>query len=188
MKKYFKISVNLIISLALFIILFSSIEKPQKVKTSKQITTKNVQSKKRISTNNSSKQQIARRGHHRHRHHRHRHRGRGFYFRFDVGPPARYYYRQPYYEYVRVYFEISDNKHERVTEVQIGDKIIYLNSPTRNRRYYFSLRPGYYTIRWRVVNETFEEPEYRNYKETLKVYRGSDPIFVTIKGSKIYID
>jgi hypothetical protein len=168
MRKYIKYTVNSLLSLALFIIFVSFVEK-QNVENSKQ---------------------IARRGrgggHHGGRHHGHRHHRDGFRFRFYVGPSDRYYYDPYYYRYVRVNCEVSNEGDNRVVEVQIGDKVIYTDGDGV-RHYYVDLRPGYYNIRWRVSNERYFGSKYRNFSRRLRVYRDADQIYVKIRGSNISI-
>ncbi len=119
------------------------------------------------------------------RYHRHRHRD-GIYFRFDVGPRYdHYYYHRPYKEYVKINCEIYDTKYSSVKEVQIGRRVIYLNKAKDGRRYYFFLRPGYYTIRWRVSSNDYFGRKYKNYSRNFKVYRDREEIYITIKGSNI---
>ncbi|MBN2479783.1 MAG: hypothetical protein JXA94_06110 [Parachlamydiales bacterium] len=113
--------------------------------------------------------------------------GGGFQFRFEIGPSERYYYSRPYYDFVTLNCEILDDENTKVTQVQIGDSVIYLDRANNVRRYYFSLRPGYYTIRWRVFNEKFFGAKYRNYSRNLRVERGRYQIDVTIIGKNIYI-
>lgn len=168
MKRYIKLSVTLLLSLTLFAVFVAFVEKPQ-AETSKQI--------------------VARRrgggGHHRGRY---RHgRGGGIQFRFEIGPPRRYYYREPYYDNVRVNCEIFDGKYEKVREVQIGGRTIHVNGAGDGRRYSLSLRPGYYTIRWRVSNERYFGSKYRSYSRSLRVHRDRGEIYITIKGSRLSI-
>ncbi|NGX34259.1 MAG: hypothetical protein K1060chlam1_00610 [Candidatus Anoxychlamydiales bacterium] len=175
MKKYVYFSIKLLLSLSLFATFVAFTEKP-KAEKSKEI---------------KSNQEIARRGRGGGRHGRHgrgRHGGGGFQFRIDVGAPRdRYYYNRPYREYVRVNCEVFDTKYAKVREVQIGGRVIYLNGAGDGRRYYFSLRPGHHTIRWRVSNDDYFGSKYRNYSRSFRVYREREQVYITIKGSSISI-
>ena len=102
-------------------------------------------------------------------------------------PRDRYYYHRPYREYVRVNCEVYDTKYAKVREIQLGGRAIYLDGGRGGRQYYFSLRPGYHTIKWRVENEDFMGSKYRNYSRSFRVYRDREEIFITIKGSSISI-
>jgi len=172
MKRYIYFALKLFFSLALFATFVAFTEKPIKEKT-------------------QYPEVFARdsrhgRGHSRHGHSDHR-GGSGIYFRFDVGPGRDRYYRDYYPEYVRVNCEIFDTKNERVDEIQVGGRTIYLGGAGDGRRYYFSLRPGYHTIRWRVTTEDYFGARHRNYSRNFKVYRDRGEINITIKGSNISI-
>ena len=170
MKRYIKLSVTLLLGLTIFTIFVAFVEKPQTTDTSHQIAARGRRGRGG--------------GHHRGR--RGHGRGGGIHFRFEVGPSRRRYYREPYYEYVRVNCEIFDGKYEKVREVQIGGRTIYVDG-ANGRTYNFSLRPGYYTIRWRVSNEKYFGSKYRNYSRSLRIHRDSGDINITIRGSSLSI-
>jgi hypothetical protein len=123
-------------------------------------------------------------GHHGGRHHG----GGGIEFRLDLAPRERYYYSEPYYynRYVPLYCEVYNDKNAVVTEVQIGNNII---SPVGDGTgYSFSLRPGYYTIRWRVKNDTLFGEKSRNYSRSITVSRNLQQINVRIEGTDISVN
>lgn len=172
MRRYVKLSVIFVITLALFATFVGFTKKPKENKKSQEL--------------------IARRGHGGGRHGGRRGRGRyghggGFRFRFYVGPPRRYYYERPYYRYVRVNCEVFNTRDAKVKEVQIDDRTILMNGGREGSRLSFSLRPGYHTIRWRVSNEKFFGSKYRNFSRSFSVYRDQREMFITIRGSNITI-
>ncbi|NGX44476.1 MAG: hypothetical protein K1060chlam3_00643 [Candidatus Anoxychlamydiales bacterium] len=177
MKRYFNLTIKLLISLSLFATFVAFTEKPTAEKS-------NTQNQEIVARDRHGRG----RGHSRARHGRGRHGG-GFQFRVEIGAPRdRYYYnRRPYREYVRVNCEVFDTKYAKVREIQIGGRAIYLDGARDGRRYYFSLRPGYHTIKWRVENEDYFGSKYRNYSRNFRVERDRDQIDITIKGSSISV-
>ncbi len=173
MKHYIKLSLKLLISIALFVVFVAFTEtKKEEPQTSSQLVARR-----------------GGRGHGGHRRGRSRgHRGGGIEFRFNIGPSRRQYYDRPYYrEYVRVRCTIYDDKYSRVTEVQVGGRSFYVNGSRGGQTYYFSVRPGYHTLKWRVANEDRYGTKYRNYSRSFRVYRDREQIDITIRGSSASI-
>ncbi|HEU64571.1 MAG: hypothetical protein KR126chlam4_00850 [Candidatus Anoxychlamydiales bacterium] len=174
MKRYINLTIKLLISLSLFATFVAFTEKPTAEKSK-------AQNQEIVARDRHGRG----RGHSRSRHGRH---GGGFQFRIDIGAPRdRYYYDRSYSEYVRVNCEVYDTKYAKVKEIQLGGRAIYLNGAGDGRRYYFTLRPGYHTIKWRVENDDYFGAKYRNYSRNFRVYRDREQVYITIKGSSISI-
>ncbi|NGX28186.1 MAG: hypothetical protein K940chlam1_00361 [Candidatus Anoxychlamydiales bacterium] len=171
MKRYIKLSVSFVLSLVIFAVFVAFVEKPEPQSSNKEL----------IARRGRGGYRGGRRGRYRHG------GGSGIYFRIDLSPSRRHYYREPYYDNVRVTCEVFDGKYEKVREVQIGGRTIYTDGSRGGRRYNFSLRPGYYTIRWRVSNEKYFGSKYRNYSRSLRIHRDSGEVYITIKGSSLSI-
>lgn len=113
-----------------------------------------------------------------------------FRFRIEIGPRPYYrddyYYRHHYYyNLARVECEIYNTNNQIVTEVSVSGRRIYLNGGYEtSQRFYINLRPGYHTIRWRVLEN---ESDIRNYSRRIRILRYERNKYIRISGSNFYI-
>lgn len=127
--------------------------------------------------------------------HRGGHHGRGYWgpgvdLEFDFGRP-----RDNYYYYYRdettinrdvsVYCEVFDEANSKVTELQVAGSLIHPAGDGTG--YSFTLRPGYYTIKWRVKTTRLIGEDYQNYTKTITVSRDLEQVYVRIKGASITV-
>ena len=111
-------------------------------------------------------------------------------FRYEKAPKIHFYREDSYSDdyYTRVESEVYDTEKQKVVEVQIGSRRVSLNNPSIfGQKFYSTLKPGHYTIRWRVENNKNYGQKYSTYKTRLKILRDDRKILIKIKGSSIYI-
>ena len=118
-------------------------------------------------------------------------------FRFYFYPNGhyrrrRYYnYDDDYYynRYVRVEFEIYDDNNKRVEEVTIGSRRIYYDpyNSRNSARMYLTLRPGVYTIRWKVSSKRYSWSQPKVYVRRVRIRRYERWMRIIIKGDRMYV-
>ncbi|NGX63130.1 MAG: hypothetical protein KR126chlam6_00537 [Candidatus Anoxychlamydiales bacterium] len=108
--------------------------------------------------------------------------------RFDIGS-RRQYYREDYYsDLVRVENDVYNTHDKLVTEVSFAGRNMQLHEDYgTSQRFYMSLRPGYYNIRWRVYSDKYMGSRYRNYSRKVRIYRDNRQVYITIRGSCISV-
>jgi len=106
-----------------------------------------------------------------------------FRFRFDSDRDKRYYYN----DFIRVYLDVYDDQNFEVLDVSIANRRIYLHpaiSGKKRASTTFSLRPGFYRIRWSVIDKTNNKRLRFSYSLRADRYIGWQNI--VIRGDRIY--
>ncbi|MBN2479074.1 MAG: hypothetical protein JXA94_02485 [Parachlamydiales bacterium] len=110
-------------------------------------------------------------------------------FRFNY-PDDRYLYNDYYRNrYVKVHLDIYDSSNSEIVDVQIANKRIYLTEAQSNDKradMYLTLKPGIYTIKWRVATKRYAWGNYMNYVRKIKISRNDNFIRIVIKGNRLY--
>ena len=108
----------------------------------------------------------------------------------EMTPKRHYYKEDPYYDdyYTSIESEIYDTEKQNVVEVQIGSKRISIDEPSIfGQKFHITLKPGHYTIRWRVENTKNYGQKYSTYKRRLRILRDDRRVSIKIKGNNISI-
>lgn len=105
------------------------------------------------------------------------------WFRFHLSPQRHVYYHR----YIKAHIEVYNDYDQKVDNVSINDKMIFRYSYRYFPRYTnLLLKPGNYTIKWRVSEYRFGP--YKVYKKKIKLYPDDSYLFIRIHGNRIYIE
>lgn len=113
-----------------------------------------------------------------------------FRIQLEKTPKMFFYKKDPYYDdsYTKVESEFYDTEKQKILEVQIGSSKVFINTPSIfGQKFYSTLKPGYYMIRWRVENNKNHGQKYNTYKKRLRILRDDKRVSIKIRGNNISI-